>query len=287
MVHCTKIKGREVIVEGVNLYKKTFFSFLKYAFYAVLLSYASSIYVLFLQTFLDDSPFLYVIGMALMVLLYIVFIYFSVRVTMNSVMKLRAIIENKPYPYKDNFKNTEHKFWRAFFVIVIRGIVQLTLMVCIILFMEIIGGPLIGGFALKPYFILPLAFVGLLMAYLAFRLEFALLTVFWDLNIKHSDFKSSFLITKKQKLTKFLIVCFAQIPWFINLLFHFFTQWYKDFEFANTGYVWGGLLLSIVINTIIFSWSYSIYYVMLSKMGYMDFTEKVFMDEEGREWVRF
>lgn len=56
MVHSSTIKGREVIVEGVNLYKKTF-SFLKYAFYAVLLSYASSIYVLFLQTFLDDSPF--------------------------------------------------------------------------------------------------------------------------------------------------------------------------------------------------------------------------------------
>lgn len=287
MVHKSTISVREVIVESLYLFKKTWLSFVFFAVLNVSVTYVPSVYTLLLKSFLADNPLLYIIGMALLVVLFIVYIYYSVRLTMNCVQKLKALLEGRTFNFLEEFSNNENRFWRALAVLIIKSLVLSLSMIASVLLFIYLKYMYIDQASVRLAILLPLLVSVLLGWYISYRLEFSLVTVYWNLNIKSSDFKSSFMITKHQKIKKIMIILVAQVPVGLISLIQFVNTYDIDEPLGALYATWTALLATLLVNGAIYSWPYIVYYVMLSKMGYTASYEKVVHDEEGREWISY
>jgi hypothetical protein len=93
------------------------------------------------------------------------------------------------------------------------------------------------------------------------------------------------MITRHQKIKKLLIIIMGQLPALMITLFQIWNNFDSNGEVFKVLPAWSGLLVALSVNVLVFSWPYIVYYVMLSKMGYITTREKVLRDPEGREWI--
>lgn len=287
MVQKRTISVRETIKESFGIYKRTWLSFIKFALIAVLLSYGPTIYTLGLETILSKKPLYYILGMALLVVLYILFIYYSIRVTMTTIQKLKAVIENRSFDYNEQFSKSDDKFWRTLFVIFIKGLMQgVTVLSIIILGLYLSEGYNVS-FGFNAIFIPSMIVIILFSLYMSFRLEFSIVSVYWDLGVETSDFKISFMITKHLKFKKLLLILIAQLPTMAITIFQLWNQFYSINLGIGTMFSWAGLITAIILNAFVFSWSFVVYYVILAKMGCIQAEAQELHDYDDREWISY
>lgn len=277
-----------IIKRGTDLYKSTIRDFFKYALLAVLVSEIITIYVTIFDTFFLNQRIVYIAGLIFLVLLYFPIIYYSVRVAITVISKLRATIEERSFDFADQFMVSKEKFWRVFLVLITRFILKLVLILSIISpIMLIINQVLDHSFDGSLIISLIAGIVLSLFAlYGMIRLEFASLVIFWDVEAVTTDLKTSILMTKHHFVDKFKVIIIANIPSFILGMITTFT-FFIDFSGPMITFKWLLIFVSMAINLLFYSWSYSFYYPMFEQMKAFALPTEKSIDKEGREWLTF
>lgn len=277
-----------VIKRGTDLYKSTIREFFKYAILAVLVSEVITIYVAVFDTFFLGQRLVYIAGLIFLVLLYFPIIYYSVRVAITTIGKLRAIIEERSFDFADQYSISKDKFWRVFLVLIVRFILKIIMILSIVtpgasLLEEIINHTV-------SFSSLLILFAGLFVAALSLygmiRLEFASMVIYWDIDSRSTDLRTSVLMTKHQFIEKLKIIILANIPSFILGIITTFT-FFIDFTSSMMPFKWFLVAVSMGINVLFYSWSYSVYYPMLEQMKAFALPTEKRIDKDGREWQTF
>lgn len=277
-----------IIKRGIDLYKSTISKFIIYALIAVMVSEIITIYVGVFDTFFVKYRFFYIGGLIFLVLLYLPIIYYSVRIAITSVGKLKAVIEKRTYDYSYKFEESKDHFWRVFLVLIIRFVLKLIFILSIVTPIIMVGKKVLGLMELDVAFFV-IIFSSIISAgislYLMLRLEFATLVIYWHVDTEYSDLKTSMLMTKYLFAEKLKIILFANIP---GILLGMITTITFFVDFSGSLFLkWVFIFTSIVINILFYSWSYSIYYPLFEDMKAFALPTEKNIDEHGREWQTF
>jgi hypothetical protein len=220
-------------------------------------------------------------------------VYYSVRITITNVSKFKNIILEKPFDYKKHYEKSKEKFWRVFVVLILKFIIKAVMigsfMIPAAVTISSLFPEMVDVSLGLPYTIMSFVFsliVITLGIYLLIRLEFATLTIYWDFETDYSDVKTSFLLTKKNLWSKVKVMIIAHIPGFIMSVISL-VYIFSDLQ-EGAGYIrWIYIGLSLIVNTVFYSWIYAMYYPMMEELRCFDFDKVKTIDEKGREWMSF
>jgi hypothetical protein len=219
--------------------------------------------------------------------------YFTFRITITNVGKFKTIVNEQTYEYKIKYKESKEKFWRIAVIFIIKTILKAIALASI-------GVPVFYGYAyFNPQILdlqLPLwglailsLFGGLCFlgdVYLLIRLEFASVIVYWDVDSDISDLGTSMRMTKHDLFNKMKVMFVAHLPGMVMAL----VSLIYIFMEVDSASGWLGLLniiVSVIINTALFSWIYSLYYPMFEQIKAFTFEKELTVDSEGREWTTY
>ena len=290
-----EIQVAKVLKRGIGFYKSSFASILKYSFLAVLVSSMLSIYLYLNEILAEINEVLYVVGLILLVLLILPIIYYSVRVVATSVGKLKAIVLNENYDYKEKYKLTRDIFWRVMLVAVLKFLVFILFTVACILpaiaISEIFFSDINFFTNIEPVIQLVSLGISLLIAllsiYLFVKLEFATTIIYWNVETEYSDVMQSMRMTKYHFFKKVIIILIAQLPNLILAGVTFVISMIFNGFIGMTMFGFFNLVITIAISTFIFTWTYSIYLALFEEMKVFSCNQSEKADIDGREWLSF
>jgi hypothetical protein len=128
--------------------------------------------------------------------------------------------------------------------------------------------------------------IAFLSLYGMIRLEFASLVIYWDIETQSTDLGTSIRMTKYHFLEKLKIIIIANIPSFVLGLITTIT-FFIDFTGPLMPFKWLLVFISISINILFYSWSYSFYYPMFEQLKAFALPTEKSVDKDGREWLTF
>lgn len=285
MLKSNQLNVATVINKGAKLYMKTFMEFKKYALLLVFVSSLISIYMVFIEFFIDISYTAYIIGYVLLLVLFIPFAYYAIVTSISVISKLKSIIENDyKKTFREHYKRAKQLFWRMVLFIIIEGLLVVCLFI-ILLIAYVLIDSILGNFnflsdshiIVEGIIVIVTLLAAVLIVYLLTRIGFTELVIFWDIKFDSNAIIESFKLTRYDYLKKVQIIIIAQLP---NFIFTIFVFW---INFKSSG----GLLsifelgLSMAINIVLLPWSYCIYYSLLNEMNVFKKEEAV---EDGIKW---
>lgn len=287
------VKASTCFNNGKDLFLKHHIKFAKYAFITVVISYFVSLYWAFFDTFLAEHPLLYVVGLILLLLIYFPIIYYSIRLTISNAEWLKNVYGNQPKKYKQIFTKSRDKFWRIFFIQLVKFLLKVIFILSLSITIMYFVGKTNMNYRMFEYqtgtFIglIGLTFVvGVIVLYTLYRLEFADIAVFWDIDGVGKEFKTSWLLTKYNQVAKMKLVVIAHLPNFILSLASILYV-LNNMDQMAIGVRWSYLSVMVVLNTFFYAWRYAMIYPALNKMKCMEEQCQLTVDEDGREWLTF
>lgn len=279
--------------DGKHLFLKNHIKFAKYAFLAVMISYFVSLYWTFFDTFLANHPLFYVLGLILLLLMYFPIIYYSIRITITNAEWLKMLYIGETDKYSHFFQKSRDKFWRVFFIQLVKFLLKAFFIISFLMTWFYYWGKHHEIYRVYPFqnaiffgLIGLTVIVGLVVFYVLYRMEFADLAVFWDVDVPGREFKTSWMLTKYYQIAKIKIVIIAHLP---NFLLSTISMVYvfNNIEQMALGLRWTYLTVTIVLSTLFYSWRYAILFPILNGMRCLEKECKTTIDEDGREWLSF
>ncbi|MBN2794979.1 MAG: hypothetical protein JXR88_06210 [Clostridia bacterium] len=281
------------INDGKHLFLNNHIKFAKFGFLAVMISYFVSVYWTFFDTFLAGHPLLYVLGLILLLLMYFPIIYYSIRITIANAEWLKGQYAGDTEKYSHVFQKSRDKFWRIFFVQLIKFLLKSFFIILFLITWFYYWGKHHEIYRIYPFqnsilfgLIGLTILIGSVVFYILYRMEFADLSVFWDIDIPGREFKTSWLLTKYYQIDKIKIVMIAHLPNFIlstgSMIYVF-----NNIDEMALGLRWTYLIVTIILNTFFYSWRYAILFPVLNTMRCLEKECKTTVDEDGREWLSF